>query len=165
MATGLLKITSNPSGVKVIGGWSGTNYTPYSREPIVGTQQYINLYYPSGAFATTVWVTIAAERIYHVHIDFTVSPFVVTTIDEGPIITATSISTSKTTCVQPCNLTANIIWINSGISTRTFIPSIVVDTIKSSTASMSLAAGASVAKTFSITGLMAGNHTLCPDPN
>jgi hypothetical protein len=167
----LLKVTSEPSGLRVTGGWPGTNYTPYSREVLVGSQQYVYVYDPTNYPHGPYWVNIIGDRIYHLDVIFPASPpyldslITVTITDDGPIITSTNLSVNPLSCQEPCNIDISATWQNTGLSTRSFIPSIVVDGIKTSLASESLPAGASITKTFTKTGLILGSHSVCPDPN
>lgn len=91
------------------------------------------------------------------------------TVTPAPIgvnITATSIIPSLTTCQELCSLTVNITWTNTGDTSGSFIPGIQVGTEPVMTLpSVTLTAGASTTKTFSITGLTTGSHIICPVPN
>ena len=90
----------------------------------------------------------------------------VTSAPTGVNITATSITPSVISCQALCSLTVNITWTNTGDTSGSFIPGIQVGTEPVMTLpSVTLAAGASVTKTFSITGLTAGSHIICPVPN
>ncbi len=91
------------------------------------------------------------------------------TVTPAPIginITATNITPSLTTCQELCSLIVDITWTNTGDTSGSFIPGIQVGTEPVMTLpSITLAAGASVTKTFSITGLTEGTHIICPVPN
>lgn len=82
-------------------------------------------------------------------------------------ITAKTIVPSKTACTAPCSLTLDVTWENTGDVTGNFTPAIVVDsTTRYELTQESLAGGAtSTVKTFTVSGLTAAEHIICPDPN
>lgn len=81
-------------------------------------------------------------------------------------ITTTSILPSLTSCQALCGLTVDIIWTNQGGGSGTFSPGIQVGSEPVFTLpSVTLAAGASVTKRFTVTGLTAGSYIICPVPN
>lgn len=81
-------------------------------------------------------------------------------------ITATAITPSVTTCTEPCNLTVNITWANTGGVTGTFTPAIIVDGTSIPLATPeTLDPAQSVTKTFTVDNLMKGSHNICADPD
>ena len=84
-------------------------------------------------------------------------------------IAATNVTLDHATpCIEgTCIVTANVTWTNSGSGSGDFVPNIKINgNIQTPIyPSQSLAAGASVTKSFSIIGLPIGTHTICPDPN
>jgi hypothetical protein len=80
-------------------------------------------------------------------------------------ITATAITPDFLTCLAPCDMTINITWINNGGTSGDFVPTMIFDgTPAPQLSSESLAAGASVMKSFTVSGLLAGNHTVQATP-
>lgn len=88
---------------------------------------------------------------------------------EEPNITATYITLdhSDPCLVGICTVTVNATWTNNGTVSGDFIPNIKIDNNIQPPIylSQTLTAGANVVKSFSITGLSIGTHTICPDPN
>ena len=80
-------------------------------------------------------------------------------------IVATSITPSVATCVAPCNLTVDITWTNNGGTSGTFTPTMTLDGTPVAMAPEALGAGLSTTKMFTVTGLAAGNHDVCANPN
>lgn len=81
-------------------------------------------------------------------------------------ITATDMTIIPADCDEPCNATVTITWTNTGGRTATITPAIVVDGVTTSApAPITLAHGESTAVAFNVTGLMEGNHSVCPSPN
>ena len=81
-------------------------------------------------------------------------------------ITATDITYSTTDCEEPCNVTVTITWKNTGGKTATITPGIVVDGITTpAPAPITLAKDETAIVVFHLTGLLEGNHSVCPDPN
>lgn len=82
------------------------------------------------------------------------------------LITAISIVPSTVTCVESCNLTIDITWINNGNVTGTFEPALTIDgTRTGSGTNISLDPGLTHVHTLIVSDLMRGTHTICPDPN
>jgi len=80
-------------------------------------------------------------------------------------ITVTAITPSVTTCTEPCTPTVNITWTNTGGVADTFTPAIVVDgTSTPLTTPETLDPAQSITKTFTVTDLMKGSHTICASP-
>lgn len=84
-------------------------------------------------------------------------------------ITATSVTvtTSETPCmVGTCTITVVVRWSNSGQTNGTVIPNIRIDgVLQTPHASRTVPAGSFIDETFTVTGLSAAAHTICPDPN
>ena len=80
-------------------------------------------------------------------------------------IIADSMIIDPTDCDEPCNATVTIIWKNIGGRTQTITPAIVVDGLRTpATAPITLAKNETAIVVFNITGLMEGDHNICPDP-
>lgn len=81
-------------------------------------------------------------------------------------ITATLMALDQTSCAAPCSVTATITWTNNGGSSGMFIPGVTVDGgVPLTVVARTVAAGATTIVSFSITGLAAGSHSICPSPN
>ncbi len=86
-------------------------------------------------------------------------------------ITATlmTVTPSESPCrTGICTVTADVTWTNTGGTSGTFVPNITIDTITIDPPpylSQALGAGASVTKSFILSGLTAGTHSICPYPN
>ena len=94
----------------------------------------------------------------------TVTCKVVTVVSPAKI-TAISMTVSPTSCPAPCNVTVTVVWRNDGGVAGTLTPAITVDGARIAQAALSLGPGLSVTRTFPVSGLAAGAHTICPDPN
>ena len=81
--------------------------------------------------------------------------------------TAMSISPSETPCrTGICTVTTVVRWSNSGGIDGTVIPNIKIDNISQiAHAPRTVIAGSYIDETFIISGLSAGTHSICPDPN
>ena len=80
-------------------------------------------------------------------------------------ITATNMILSKTTCVEPCDVTATITWINNG-GQGSFEPAIVVNGTRTGLGSnINLTHNATHTQIFKLTALITDTYTVCPDPN
>lgn len=86
-----------------------------------------------------------------------------------PNITATDIdiTTSETPCmIGSCTVTVVVRWSNSGQTDGTVIPNIKIDNVSQTPhTSRTVPAGGFIDETFTVTGLSAAAHTVCPDPN
>lgn len=83
-------------------------------------------------------------------------------------IIATTIIPSQTTCIEPCDTTVDVTWANTGETAGSFIPSIKIDDIPISPeqySSEELLPENIITRTFTITGLTEGNHTICATPS
>lgn len=88
------------------------------------------------------------------------------TLTPPPI--AISIVPNKTSCTPLCDVSIDITWRNDAVTDTIFVPSMKVDNVTISPAqypSQTLGPGLSTTKTFTVLGLTAGDHTICPDPN
>lgn len=88
------------------------------------------------------------------------------TLTPPPI--AINIVPNKTSCTPPCDVSIDITWRNDATTDTIFVPSMKVDNVTISPApypSQTLGPGASTTKTFTVLGLAANNHIICPDPN
>jgi hypothetical protein len=82
-------------------------------------------------------------------------------------IISTTIIPSSTTCTESCDITVDVTWTNTGETTGSFIPSIKIDDIPINPeqyAQEDLIPEDIITHTFTITGLMEGNHTICAVP-
>jgi hypothetical protein len=80
-------------------------------------------------------------------------------------ITATLIAPASPTCAIPCTTTVDITWTNSGQTAAVFTPTMVIDTTSYPLTSESLAGGATVTRTFPVSGLTRGIHTITSVPS
>lgn len=86
-------------------------------------------------------------------------------------ITATNITAtpSESPCIEgTCTVSVSVTWTNSGETSGTFTPNISIDTVPVSPEpypSQALGAGLFVTKTFTVSGLTAATHSICPYPN
>lgn len=84
-------------------------------------------------------------------------------------ITATdvTVTTSETPCmIGTCTVTIVVRWSNSGQTDGTVIPNIKIDNVSQIPhTSRTVPAGGFIDETFTVTGLSAAAHTICPDPN
>ncbi len=87
------------------------------------------------------------------------------------IITATlmTITPNETPCRHNiCTVTVNVTWTNNGGTSDSFVPNLTIDTVPISPAPYtpeSLVPTASVTKSFVISNLAVGTHSICPYPN
>ncbi len=81
-------------------------------------------------------------------------------------ITATNMIIDPTDCDEPCDATVTVTWANTGGASQTITPAIVIDGVTTpADAPITLNGGDTATVVFNVTGLMEGNHTICPDPN
>lgn len=96
-------------------------------------------------------------------------PCVTVTVTAAPVnIIAMNITVSTNACTEPCGVTVDVTWKNTGGTAGTFSPSVKVDgatPVGLPLPEETLGPDATVTKTISVTGLMVGTHTICPDPN
>lgn len=79
-------------------------------------------------------------------------------------IAATLIAPISPTCTMPCTTTVDITWTNSGQTAAMFTPTMIVDSTSYPLTPESLAGLTYVIKTFSISGLTRGSHTITSTP-
>lgn len=80
-------------------------------------------------------------------------------------ITATNMTMTQTSCVEPCNSDVTITWKNNG-GTGSFEPAIVVNGTRTGLGStIVLNKNQTTTQTFSLTNLIENTYTVCPDPN
>ncbi len=80
-------------------------------------------------------------------------------------ITAIDIVISPGPYIQPSTTTATITWQNTGTIQGSFEPAITVDGTRTGLGTILLDPGSIYIDTFTISSLMKGIHTICPDPN
>ncbi len=81
-------------------------------------------------------------------------------------ITADSMIIDPTDCDEQCDATVTITWKNIGGRTQTITPAIVVDGVRTpAIAPITLVKNQTATVEFHVTGLMEGDHSVCPDPN
>ena len=169
LSTGSLNISSTPVGAVGAAIYIDGNVTSSGVTPLIvtgftpGTHTYrltktgyteitaTNFTITSGQTTTVsqAMLTVADIRAY----DMTISP-------DSP-------------CIQgSCVVTVTVTWKNNGQTTGLYTPSIVVDGVPPGTidespyTSENLAGGAtSTSKVFTISGLTAGTHSICPTLN
>jgi hypothetical protein len=84
-------------------------------------------------------------------------PCATVTVVAPALITATNILVTPATCVAPCN---------QGGTSASFTPGISINGgVPITQAAVTLAAGQSVTRSFTVTGLSVGTHGICPVPN
>lgn len=79
-------------------------------------------------------------------------------------IFATDIVIAPTTCSEPCTITVNVTYTNSGNVTGGLIPTITIDGMPTSLPLAILDPGATIIKTFSVTNITKGSHIICVEP-
>ena len=98
-------------------------------------------------------------------VDIAISSLALASI-EAQSITAVP---NQTPCiVGTCAIDVSVTWINNGGSGGTFVPNITIDGNPVTPApylSEQLGAGLTITKPFTVTGLTAADHTICPSPN
>ena len=82
-----------------------------------------------------------------------------------PIFSVTSFTTTPSSCEEPCNIDISITWTNTGTGTGTKTLYYTVNGVKHLLGTETLEPGASVTYAATETGLSAGSHIICPDPN
>jgi hypothetical protein len=88
----------------------------------------------------------------------------IVTVKTPANIVATTITSSETICIEPCDITVHVTWTNTGETSGSFIPSIKIDDVPISPEQYpleELAPGNTTTHTFTITGLVKGDHTIC----
>ena len=88
------------------------------------------------------------------------------TVRKPAHITADSMTIDPTDCNELCDSTVTITWKNNGGRTATITPAIIVDGVRTPAAApITLGHNETATVTFHLTGLMEGDHSVCPDPN
>lgn len=81
-------------------------------------------------------------------------------------IISTDLTINLIDCTEPCSSIVIVTWQNIGDIEDTFSPTILVDNIVHTVLpSEQLAAGDIVSRTFTISGIEKGSHTICPSPS
>ena len=81
-------------------------------------------------------------------------------------ITATNMTIDPTECDELCDSTITITWTNTGGRTATITPGVIVDGVTMPAASpITLAKNQTATVIFLVTGLLEGDHSVCPVPN
>ncbi len=149
---GCIYFDTNPSGAKIIvdGGDTGLVTPNKICNLVLGEHTYsLEL---SGYIIETGSVILTSTQGELVSIDL------------RPKIIATIIILSKTTCIEPCDLTVDVTWTNTGGVIGIFTPTITVNGLPNVFHDESLGPGLSVTKTFTVTGLITGHYSICPEP-
>lgn len=96
-------------------------------------------------------------------------PCVTVTVTAAPEnIVATNITVSTNSCIAPCGVTVDVTWQNNGGIAGIIAPSIKVDDTTPTGLPLPEAAigpGETLTRSFNVTGLEIGAHSICPDPN
>jgi hypothetical protein len=101
---------------------------------------------------------------------FTINPDSTTTLSITMLsasigATLMTVTPSETPCrIGICTVTVNVTWHNGG-GNATFTPSILIDGTPHLLPTESLAANGTISHEFIISGLSAGTHPICPNPN
>lgn len=83
-------------------------------------------------------------------------------------ITATSITAIPSSpCIfGTCTVNVSVTWTNSGQATGTIVPNITIDGVAATPPPPeNIVGGTTLTKIFTVTGLVAGQHSICPSPN
>jgi len=87
-------------------------------------------------------------------------------IPSNAIIGAIGATPVDVQCQEPCDVVIDITWKNNGDLSGNFTPSIIVSNVRITPhPTQSLAAGATVKKRFTLTGLTAGTYYVYSDPS
>ena len=112
---------------------------------------------------THVVTVIATDSSGNITIDTSQS---YTALSPVAVITATNIDTNMSQCLEPCTIIVTVAWINNGNAIGMFEPAIIInDTRTGSGTNISLDIGSTYTGIFTISDLMKGTYTICPDPN
>jgi hypothetical protein len=84
-------------------------------------------------------------------------------------ITAMSITaTPSDPCIfGTCTVNISVTWTNSGQATGAIVPNITIDGVVATPLPPpeNMVGGTTLTKIFTVTGLVAGPHSICPNPN
>lgn len=87
------------------------------------------------------------------------------TVSKPTRITATDMTINPTDCDELCDVTITITWTNTGSRPGTVTPGVVIDGVKTEGTPITLTKNQTATQTFNVTGLLEGDHSVCPDPN
>lgn len=88
------------------------------------------------------------------------------TVHRAANITATDMVIEPVDCDEPCDATITVTWTNAGGREQTITPAIIVDGVRTEAAApITLDENEMAVVIFNVTGLMEGDHSVCPDPN
>lgn len=173
MDTGSAAFVSTPTGAEIwLGPHPGTLVDQYATTAALpgqvitglaeGFHDYQLVLYGYTTISGTLSVTVGAT----------------TTIQETFLTVAYIVAQSKSITIRgggacvagSCIVDVSVTWVNSGQTSGTFTPSIIVtggaNTVTPpSYAPELLAGGAIITKTFEVTGLAEGAYEICPNPN
>ena len=146
------------------GGISGT-FTPTitvnNIEMSMSSTETLN---PSQSVTITFPLTNLSAGPYDICAIPNTFPCVTLTVNTPVNIVATSIIPTPSSCTEPCDLTVDVTYENSGQTSGTFTPEITIDGISSTLTSDTLNPSQTVIKIFSLTNLTAGTHSICVVP-
>lgn len=150
---GCIYFDTNPSGAKIIVDGVDTGLVTSNKKCGLSLGEH------------TYSLELSGYKIETGSIILTSTQGELVSIDLRPDIIPTVITPSKTTCTEPCDITIDITWTNTGGVTGIFAPTITVNGVPNVLPDESLGPGLSVIKTFTLTGLITGNYNICPEPN
>jgi hypothetical protein len=109
----------------------------------------------------TITASFAGDSVYTYS-----SKTVVARVSRGPVIEAIGATPVSVDCQEPCSAVIDVTWKNNGDEPGTLIPKIIVNNLiyPSQYTATSLAVGASITKTFTLTGLTGGYYTVTTEP-
>lgn len=81
-------------------------------------------------------------------------------------IISTDLTINLIDCIEPCSTNVIVTWQNIGDTEETFSPTIIIDNIVHTVLPPEqLPAGDIISRTFTVSGLEKGIHTICPSPS
>ncbi len=81
-------------------------------------------------------------------------------------ITAISRTFSTLDCDEPCNATITVTWQNTGGRNGSFEPAIIINGVRNGSGlNQSIQPSQTYQYTFTLSNLVEGTYTVCPDPN
>jgi hypothetical protein len=161
---GSLNISSTPSGAVGASVYIDGNVTPSGVTPLIvtGFTPVTHTY----RLTKTGYTEIPATNFSITAGQTTTVPQVMLTVAN---ITATNmiITPSESPCrVGICTVTIVVTWTNSGETTGSITPNIKIDNVSQTAKSLtSIPASDTTTQTWTISGLSAATHAICPDPN
>jgi Bacterial Ig-like domain (group 2)/PEGA domain len=83
------------------------------------------------------------------------------------VATDITLTPDTTACIASCGMTVDVTWTNNGGTVGTFVPNITINgnEIDPVYSPESLAGLSSVTRSFIVSNLLSGNHTICAYPN